>query len=615
MILRHRSLWAVICIFGFLGGYAFFLQSRLPGEDTLPGLSRRHGFRQNLDQQVLAAAAEELELLRRTQSLASEVAAVAKELQGRLQRAGADSGLGSGSGAGLAGTDKAKARGGLGSGGAHGGEQGPPIDTSTVEGKRAAVVAAARHAWRGYEAYAMGSDELQPLTRHGKDSFGGLGATVVDSLDTLWMMGLKEEFARARNWVANELSFNRSYDASVFETAIRVLGGMLTAHELSNDAIFLTRAEELGDILLLAYDTPTGIPYQTVNLRTRTARNPSWTQRSSILSELGTQQLEFMALSDKTGRAVFADKVEKVVQTLSDKFPNQALLPLFISPVTGRGTTDAVSLGAMGDSYYEYLLKVWIFKGKRAEDELYRAMWERAMDEMLDRLVYKNEASGLTYVAEIRNNRMVRHKMDHLACFVAGMLALGAHAGAVAGHKAAEFLEVAEELGETCWQMYDQMPTGLAPEWVEFREAGMVAGDGAHHNLLRPEALEAMFVLWRVTQKPKYPDCAWAMFQAFERHCKVADGYTGLRDVTVDPPARDNTMQSFWLAETLKYAWLIFSPRNVFDLDQYVLNTEAHPLRVLTRPLPRAGAKDRADNPREACFAAAGGISGTVHYP
>lgn len=78
----------------------------------------------------------------------------------------------------------------------------------------------------------------------------------------------------------------------------------------------------------------------------------------------------------------------------------QGLLPLYIHPQTGQATTQMVSLGAMGDSYYEYLLKVWIFKGKRPEDEMYRGMWVRAMDEMLAKLLFKNEESGYTYVAE-----------------------------------------------------------------------------------------------------------------------------------------------------------------------------------------------------------------------
>jgi mannosyl-oligosaccharide alpha-1,2-mannosidase len=111
----------------------------------------------------------------------------------------------------------------------------------------------------------MGYDELKPQSRVGSNAFGGLGATAIDSLDTLWMLGLKDEFARARAWVADKLSFDRyasarrlpcfahngacqggasacrDYDASVFETTIRILGGLLSAYDLSGDRVFLTR--------------------------------------------------------------------------------------------------------------------------------------------------------------------------------------------------------------------------------------------------------------------------------------------------------------------------------------------------------------------------------------
>ncbi|EIE24199.1 glycoside hydrolase [Coccomyxa subellipsoidea C-169] len=442
-----------------------------------------------------------------------------------------------------------------------------------------------RHSWAGYAQHAWGFDELMPLTQNGKNSFGGLGATIVDSLDTLWLMGLKDEFKAARDWVVNELSFNKFYEASVFETTIRVVGGILTAHELSGDEAFLRRAEELVQILMHAFDTPTGIPYGTINLQTQQGRNPTWTQKASILSEFGTEQLELIQTSLKTGNPVYAQKTEAVIKFLNDKWCSmQGLLPLYIHPQTGQATTQMVSLGAMGDSYYEYLLKVWIYKGRRAEDEMYRAMWERSMDEMLRKLLFKNEESGYTYVAEFaRCGSPLLHKMDHLSCFIPAMLALGAHASAVTGAKATRYLQVAEELTHTCWQMYHQMASGLAPEYVEFGTAGMVTAEKAKHNLLRPEAMEAMFVLWRVTQKEQYREWAWEMFLAFEKNCKMPVGYAGLKDVTVVPPPTDNTMQSFWLAETLKYLWLLFAPNDVVSLDDWVLNTEAHPLRIIKK--------------------------------
>lgn len=181
-------------------------------------------------------------------------------------------------------------------------------------------------------------------------------------------------------------------------------------------------------------------------------------------------------------------------------------------------------------------------------------------------------------MAESKNGRIER-KMDHLVCFVAGTLALGAQ---YLPEVRDEHMDLAKRLGETCYQMYAQQKTGLAPEFVRFTGSGMSVGAG--HNLLRPEAIEALFYLWRFTKDAKYREWGWKMFLAFEKHSKVpSGGYVGLRNVNQDSPdaPRDDKMETFWLAETLKYFLLLFSDDSLLNLETHVLNTEAHPLRVL----------------------------------
>jgi mannosyl-oligosaccharide alpha-1,2-mannosidase len=139
--------------------------------------------------------------------------------------------------------------------------------------KRDAVRDAMRHAWSSYASHALGYDELQPAAKRGKNGFGGMGATVVDALDTLHIMGLTDEFAVARKWVESSLSFNRFFDASVFETTIRIIGGLMSAHHLTGDALFVEKAKELADRLMPAFETATGIPFSTVNLKSGKTRN------------------------------------------------------------------------------------------------------------------------------------------------------------------------------------------------------------------------------------------------------------------------------------------------------------------------------------------------------
>ena len=187
------------------------------------------------------------------------------------------------------------------------------------------------------------------------------------------------------------------------------------------------------------------------------------------------------------------------------------------------------------------------------------------------------EEGGLTYVAESKNGAVLR-KMDHLVCFVPGMLALGAqHIPEVAE----EHMAVAKKLTRTCYEMYARMATGLAPEFVRFPpKQGMVIG--AAHNLLRPEAIESVFYLWRFTKDPMYREWGWKMFLAFEKHCKIPQGgYAGLKNVNLDNSPKDDKMETFWLAESLKYFLLLFSDDSLLNLETHVLNTEAHPLKVM----------------------------------
>ncbi|KAL4436084.1 hypothetical protein ABPG77_005532 [Micractinium sp. CCAP 211/92] len=460
------------------------------------------------------------------------------------------------------------------------------LSDEEVARRREAVKAAMLHAWRGYEQYAWGHDELCPLTKSGKNSFGGLGATIVDSLDTLHMMGLKEEYERAAEWVRTSMPVNASFDASVFETIIRVVGGTLAAHDLTGDQVMLQRAQQVADRIVPAYATPTRIPLNIINLATQEAKNPTWNQKASTLAEFGTHQLEFWRLSQGTGNATYAELAEGSIRHLYRHWPDQGLMPLFLSPTTGNFTSRRISFGALGDSYYEYLLKMWIIKGRG--DEMYRSMWEKAMDEMIDKLIFVSK-DNLTYIAEYDRN-MVKHKFDHLVCFVPGMLALGAHSGAVQGAKAERYIQLAADLTHTCWQMYHRMPTGLSAEYVTFTAGGLRVG--AAFNLLRPEALEAMWYMWRITRDWRYRTWGWHIFQAFETHCKAEAGYAGLKDVRVSQPRQDDTMQSFFLAETLKYLWLLFSDDSAFNFDKWVLNTEAHPLRV-SQPQGAAAAEQQ----------------------
>jgi hypothetical protein len=276
--------------------------------------------------------------------------------------------------------------------------------------RRFHVLKGMKHIWTNYKAKAFGSDELHPVSGTTSQNWGGMGTTLVDALDTLWLMGMKDEFYDARDWVRDHLKHTPTGDVSVFETTIRSLGGLLSAYDLSGDKVFLDKAEDLGKRLQKAYNTKSGLPHGSVNLSTGSSHNFGWYGNNFILAEIGTQQIEYRYLSHATGNPEYAKKSDRVFDILEEKMPGDGLLGEGFSE-TGGGisvTKDKVSFGAMGDSTYEYMIKQWLQTGKK--EKRFREMWDKSMNGLHDQLVQKSSPNGLTYLADREHGRL-NHKM------------------------------------------------------------------------------------------------------------------------------------------------------------------------------------------------------------
>nr|NP_001259402.1 alpha-Mannosidase class I a, isoform P [Drosophila melanogaster]NP_511105.2 alpha-Mannosidase class I a, isoform K [Drosophila melanogaster]AAF46571.3 alpha-Mannosidase class I a, isoform K [Drosophila melanogaster]AGB95245.1 alpha-Mannosidase class I a, isoform P [Drosophila melanogaster] len=448
--------------------------------------------------------------------------------------------------------------------------------------KRNQVVKMMEHAWHNYKLYAWGKNELRPLSQrpHSASIFGSydLGATIVDGLDTLYIMGLEKEYREGRDWIERKFSLdNISAELSVFETNIRFVGGMLTLYAFTGDPLYKEKAQHVADKLLPAFQTPTGIPYALVNTKTGVAKNYGWASGgSSILSEFGTLHLEFAYLSDITGNPLYRERVQTIRQVLKEIEKPKGLYPNFLNPKTGKWGQLHMSLGALGDSYYEYLLKAWLQSGQT--DEEAREMFDEAMLAILDKMV-RTSPGGLTYVSDLKFDRL-EHKMDHLACFSGGLFALGA--ATRQNDYTDKYMEVGKGITNTCHESYIRAPTQLGPEAFRFSEAveARALRSQEKYYILRPETFESYFVLWRLTHDQKYRDWGWEAVLALEKHCRTAHGYCGLRNVYQQEPQKDDVQQSFFLAETLKYLYLLFSDDSVLPLDEWVFNTEAHPLPI-----------------------------------
>jgi len=459
--------------------------------------------------------------------------------------------------------------------------------TPLSEERRLFVKKMMKTAWDGYHQYALGHNELMPISKSGHSAgiFGQtqMGATVVDALDTLKIMELETEFQQARDWVASNLHFDVNQGVSVFEICIRFLGGLLSAFAMTGDEMFKTKAKDIADRLLPAFNTPTGIPKATVNLVTGAAHNWGWASGGcSILSELGTMQLEFEYMSHVTGDPKYAEKVDKVMDLVINKPKDEGLYPNYIHPDSGQWGSNDISIGALGDSFYEYLLKVWVFHGGRNSGNTKgREAFDNAMRPIKQKLTFRSQRSNLLYIAEGRGSSPI-HKMGHLACFIAGLLALG-EKNTPDEELKQWYHESSAEITKTCHESYHRTKSGLGPETMLFDSMHEVttSNAGERYYILRPEVVESYFVLWRMTHDEKYRDWAWEAVEAIEKNCRCGVGYCGIRDVDQESPSHDNVQQSFLLAETFKYLYLIFCEDDVISLDEWVFNTEAHPVPIL----------------------------------
>ena len=423
-----------------------------------------------------------------------------------------------------------------------------PLDRAALAAR---VRAEMRDCWIAYERYAWGHDELQPVSRKPHDWHAQpLLMTPVDALDTLLLMGLDAEAGRARALIAEKLTFDADIEVKNFEITIRILGGLLSGYQMTGDARLLRLAEDLGKRLLPAFDSPTGMPYMYVNLRTGKTRGAV-----SNPAEIGTLVLEFGTLSRLTGKPVYFEKAKAALVALYGRRSKIGLVGEEIDVASGEWKSRASHVGGGIDSYYEYLLKC----GKLFGDAECAAMW-RESERALDAHLADEAPSGLWYgQVDMDTGRRTASEFGALHAFLPGVLALGGD------------LPRARRLQDSCFAMWNL--DGVEPELLDYRTMKVL--DPRYP--LRPEIIESAFYLYRATGDPKYLEMGRVFFESLVRRCRTGAGYTVLTDVATG--AKGDLMPSYFLAETLKYLYLLFAPPETLDLGEVVFNTEAHPLR------------------------------------
>ncbi|KAF7564008.1 hypothetical protein G7046_g90 [Stylonectria norvegica] len=479
--------------------------------------------------------------------------------------------------------------------------------SQVAETRRTAVRDAFKRSYASYEKHAWMKDELTPLTAQGKNTFGGWAATLVDSLDTLWMMDLKTEFREAAVDIST-IDWAETADgaANLFETTIRHLGGLLGAYELSGEKALLQKAIELGEMLYVAFDTPNRLPGFWLNYRDALEGKQvaGVHDPSASPSSLG---LEFTRLSQLTGDPKFYDATDRVTRFL-ERVQNDTALPgmwpLALDFQNEAAGDNSFTLGALADSLYEYLPKMYAILG--GLDTTYEKLYRGAADTIIKHLLFRPmlpDGLNILFAGDVRVNWEQQGRLDfnpesqHLTCFVGGMFGIGGKLFEIKEHVA-----IGARLARGCGWAYSSFPTGIMPEifnlipcktidgcdWDEDRwqkEGNQKLAKGFKdardpRYILRPEAIESIFIMYRITGDTEWQDMAWEMFKSIMKATTTDIANAAIEDVTVSGETKKiDSMESFWLSETLKYFYLIFSPPDLVSLDKFVLNTEAHPLR------------------------------------
>lgn len=409
-----------------------------------------------------------------------------------------------------------------------------------------------RHAWRGYKQYAWGQDALKPLSKSGHNWYkSSLLMTPVDALSTLLVMGLKEESDEARELIASQLNFDQDLSVQNFEITIRLLGGLVSAYQLSGDARLLAKAEDLGKRLLPVFDSPTGLPYTHVNLRTGlvsgTISNPA---------ETGTLIIEFGMLSKLTGQPIYFEKAKRALVETYRRASPDGVVGSAINVETGRWERTDAHIGGGIDSYYEYLYKCWRLFG----DSECKAMWDHSIAGV-NKVLGDETKTGFWYGhADMKTGRRTKTQYGALDAFMPALLAVGGD------------LKRARKLQESnlrMWRLH-----GIEPESMDYKTMKVLSPEYA----LRPEIVESAYYLHQLTGDTRYRAMGREFFEDFVRHCRTEAGYAALKDVRTK--VHEDSMESFLFAETFKYFYLLFSPKSVLDFDAVTFNTEAHPMRL-----------------------------------
>jgi len=416
------------------------------------------------------------------------------------------------------------------------------------------VRAQMKWAWQGYVERCFGQDQIKPVSG-GADAFffpkgPPLGLTIVEALDTLYVMGLDAEVEQGVRWVVDNLHFDIDGEVQVFETGIRLVGGLLSAWCATHEKKLLALARDLADRLSPAFTrSPTGMPYRFVNLKTGAVRDSQ-----SFPAEIGTYIAEWGTLGRAVGDKRYFDMAKRAVKALFDRRSKIDLVADTIDIETGAWVSRRASVGPPSDSYFEYLWDGWQLFG----DPDFKHWYDVHAAAIAKYQAQTSDGSLWFPQVDFETGAVIDHHQSELAAFYAGLLGQG---GDMARGKA----YLASWAGV-------QARYGVLPEGFDYAKA---APDRIT-NELRPEFADSCLNLFLLDPDDRYRELARIHFENMKETSRAPYGFTILDDVTARPAKQGDLCPGYWWSEQMKYYWLLFSNTDRFDYKTNYLSTEGN---------------------------------------
>ncbi len=418
------------------------------------------------------------------------------------------------------------------------------------------------HAWNGYKHFAWGSDEVHPVSGTASDFFvkdHSFGLSIIEALDTLYVMELDDELSACVTWLRTHLDFDVDGNVQMFEAVIRMVAGLIAGYYATGERFMLDGARDLADRLLVCFTkSPTGAPYRFANLHSGAVSDPN-----SNLAEIGSNILEFGDLSRLTGDPKYVRASMRAYQAVIDKRSSIDLLGTNFDVERGI-YTDRVDVAPdePADSFYEYLWGGWQMLGIEQSRRWYRMLTDAL-------LKYKvTSVNGNLWFREVdyrTGGPAGDSQITELSSFYAELVAKG-------GDRA-----VGESFYDSWTGVLDKYT--LIPEVIDYQTLAIVDPMYA----MRPEYPNSAFDLWFLTGDVKYRATAYQYFTALRANCRVPNGYTVLKDVRTRPMTLGDHFPAYSFSENFKYLYLMFAEPSRFDPATYYLNTEGKVLRGLRR--------------------------------